>query len=204
MRDSAPTYQLSKPILILLFRWCLRGDGFRCRIRTSVRPDSSSHPAMILQVLLRWASSSCRQRRPRTGAEFLPTSIRPRADQSKAVWPSNTVGAIYPDFPNWRSRAANNPYKSRVLIKRSSLQCRSGRPRDFARGGDPWRGLGWQFKVELADEELLIGVQLGVAAEDQSSPLGGWEVDIEHLDSGKLVEYRSGCEAACERPESCA
>jgi hypothetical protein len=74
----------------------------------------------------------------------------------------------------------------------------------LARGGDPWRGLGWQFKVELADEELLIGVQLGVATEDQSSPLGGWEVDIEHLDGGKLVEYRSGCEAACERPESCA
>jgi hypothetical protein len=30
----------------------------------------------------------------------------------------------------------------------------------LARGGDPWRGLGWQFKVELADQELLIGVQL--------------------------------------------
>ena len=51
--------------------------------------------------------------------------------------------------------------------------------------------MGWEFKVELADQELLIGVQLSVAAEDRSSPLRGWEVDIEHLDGGKFVEYRS-------------
>ena len=51
--------------------------------------------------------------------------------------------------------------------------------------------MGWKVKVELAGEELLIGGQLGVAAEDQSSPLRGWEVDIEHLDGGKFVEYRS-------------
>ncbi len=29
---------------------------------------------------------------------------------------------------------------------------------------------------------------LGVAAEDQGAPIGGWEVNSEHLDGGELVE----------------
>ena len=47
----------------------------------------------------------------------------------------------------------------------------------------------------------MIGVQLGVAAEDQGSSLRGGEVNIKHLDGGKLFEHRLRCEAAGQRSE---
>ncbi len=37
--------------------------------------------------------------------------------------------------------------------------------------------------------KLLVGVQFGVAAQDQRTAVGGWEVDVEHLDDGELVEH---------------
>ena len=37
-------------------------------------------------------------------------------------------------------------------------------------------------------EDFLVGLGLGVAAEDQGASIGGWEVNIEHLDGGELVE----------------
>jgi hypothetical protein len=61
--------------------------------------------------------------------------------------------------------------------------------------------MGRHFKIELANKQLLIGVQLDVAAEDQGSSFRGWEVNIEHLDGGKLVEHRPRRRAARQRPE---
>ncbi len=53
----------------------------------------------------------------------------------------------------------------------------------------------------MPQEEFLVAVRLGVAAQDQGSAVGGWEVDVEHLDGGKLVEHRPRGEAGRQRPE---
>src|SRR5580704_14908325 len=68
--------------------------------------------------------------------------------------------------------------------------------------GDAWWRLGGQAKVELLEEHLEIGVWLGVPCEDEGAPIGGGEVDVEHLDSGKLVEHGAWCEAAGQGPEA--
>ena len=56
-------------------------------------------------------------------------------------------------------------------------------------GGRNWsgnsrRGLGRQGEAEAPEKEFLVGVWLGVWAQDQGSAVGGWEVDVEHLDCG--------------------
>jgi hypothetical protein len=60
-----------------------------------------------------------------------------------------------------------------------------------AGGGDPRRGLRWQGELELAHEQLLIGVELGVAAENQCPPICRREVYVEHLDRRQFVEHGS-------------
>ncbi len=47
----------------------------------------------------------------------------------------------------------------------------------------------------------MVGVGLGVTAQDQGSAVDGWEVDVEHVDGGKLVERRARGEAGSQRPE---
>jgi hypothetical protein len=56
----------------------------------------------------------------------------------------------------------------------------------------------------LLHEELLVGIQFGVAAEDQCAAIGGREVDVEHLDGGELVEHSPWSEAGGQRFELCA
>ena len=67
--------------------------------------------------------------------------------------------------------------------------------------GDSWWGLRRQGQVELADEELLIDVGLGIPGQDQGAVIRGGEVNIEHLDRGELVEDGPWCQAGGERPE---
>ena len=70
-----------------------------------------------------------------------------------------------------------------------------GARRLFRWRGDARWGLGRQIKLELLDQKLLVGVQFGVAAEDQGAAIGGREVDVEHLDGGELVEHGPRSEA---------
>src|SRR6266849_6621559 len=51
--------------------------------------------------------------------------------------------------------------------QRSSLQGWRRRLNDLPGGGDPWSRLRRQFELELLYQELLIGVEFCVAAEDQ-------------------------------------
>ena len=44
------------------------------------------------------------------------------------------------------------------------------------------------METQLLEEDFLVGLGLGVAAQDQGASIGGWEVNIEHLDGGELVE----------------
>jgi hypothetical protein len=68
-------------------------------------------------------------------------------------------------------------------------------------GGDPWRWLRRPLEVELPDQELRVGVEFGMAAEDEWAAVGGGKVNVEHLDGGELVQHRSGCEAGRQRLE---
>jgi len=69
------------------------------------------------------------------------------------------------------------------------------------RRGDAWRRLGRQIELELLRQKLLFGIEFGVAAQDQCTAIGGREVDVEHLDSGELVEHGSWGEAGRQRLE---
>ena len=62
-------------------------------------------------------------------------------------------------------------------------------PCTAADAGDSRRRLGWQGEVELLQEDLLIDVGFGVAAQDQGAAIGGGEMHIEHLDGGELLEH---------------
>ena len=61
---------------------------------------------------------------------------------------------------------------------------------------------GRQRHAEPIEENPLVGSGLGVAAEGQRAPVGGREVDVEHLDGDKLVEHGSRGEPCGERAES--
>jgi len=51
-------------------------------------------------------------------------------------------------------------------------------------------------------EEFLIGLRLGVAAEDEGTAVGGREVGIDHLDGGELVEHGSRGESWSVGPQA--
>ena len=40
----------------------------------------------------------------------------------------------------------------------------------------------------MFEKDFLVGLGLGVAAQGQGASVGGWEVNIEHLDGSKPVE----------------
>src|SRR5258707_1574366 len=73
--------------------------------------------------------------------------------------------------------------------------------RRLRRRGDARRRLGRQIELELLHQQLLFGVEFGVAAQDQRAAIGGREVDVEHLDSGELVEHSPRGEAGRQRLE---
>ena len=55
-------------------------------------------------------------------------------------------------------------------------------------GGDPrWR-LGRQLQLELADQEQQLGFRLGVAGQHEFAAVRGREMNVDHLDGGKLFE----------------
>ena len=93
------------------------------------------------------------------------------------------------------------PRKTGLRVERSPLHPEAG-PGDVAGCGDARRRLGRQGQAELIEENPFVGIGLGVAAEDQRAPVGGREVDVEHLDGGKLVERGSRGEPCGERAES--
>jgi hypothetical protein len=45
-----------------------------------------------------------------------------------------------------------------------------------------------ESETQLLEEDFLVGLGLGVATQDQGASIGGWEVNIEHLNGRKLVE----------------
>jgi len=50
------------------------------------------------------------------------------------------------------------------------------------------RGLLGQCQVQLTQEQFVLPVRLGVARQHQMAPVGGRHMNVDHLQSGKLVE----------------
>src|SRR6266446_8589733 len=80
--------------------------------------------------------------------------------------------------------------KSIGVYRKSPLQnwgLRASRP---LRGRDARRWLRRQIEIELLEQQLLVGIELSIAAEDQHASVGCREVHVEHLHRGHLVEHR--------------
>ncbi len=105
------------------------------------------------------------------------------------------------DFLNWRGEGAANAHRMGGRAKKSSLHGVGRRPSDMAGGGGPWWGLRGQLEVELPDQELLVGVEFGMAAEHERAAVGGGEVNVEHLHGGELVQDGPRREAVRQRLE---
>jgi hypothetical protein len=72
--------------------------------------------------------------------------------------------------------------------------------------GDSGRRLRWQPKLQPIDEELKFGLGMGVARKPDLAPVGGRQMDIDHLDGGELFEraarrqaWRHGMKPARQR-----
>ena len=55
-----------------------------------------------------------------------------------------------------------------------------------------------QLEFETIEQELQIGVRLGVASEDNGAPIGGGQMHIEHLDRSELLEDRASRESGSQ------
>src|SRR5437764_11724488 len=127
-------------------------------------------------------------------------SARPCLGLKATEASSPSVSAMSSLSPTF-STQAKKPGISRGHPQKSSLQGGCGGLNDLASCGDPRSRLDGQVEVKLLYEELLIGIEFRVAAEDQHAPVRCGEVDIEHLDSSEFVEDGSRSEAACQRPQ---
>src|SRR5712691_1437869 len=102
------------------------------------------------------------------------------------------------------STGSKKRVKSKVASRRSPLHWVGFDASELFRCGDAWRRLGRQVEVELLHQELLVCVQLGIAAQDQCAAIGSGGVDVEYLDGGELVEHGAWGEAGRQWLEPCA
>src|SRR6185437_5252996 len=54
--------------------------------------------------------------------------------------------------------------------------------------GDPGRRLRWEAELEAVDEELQLGFGMSVAGEQYLASVGGWQMNVDHLDGSELFE----------------
>src|SRR5712691_5200547 len=112
--------------------------------------------------------------------------------------------AKVPGWESWKTLVSVTAYHSfggeveasnTPTIRRLTLSCRHQLSRIALHGvgwdgngpcwrGDAWRRLRRQIELELLEEELLLGLRLGVTAQDQGAAIGGREMHVEHLHGG--------------------
>jgi hypothetical protein len=63
---------------------------------------------------------------------------------------------------------------------------------------DAWWWLIGKLEVEFFNKDFLVVFGLGVAAQDEGSPVHGWEVNVEHLHGGNFFDHGSLGQAAGE------
>jgi hypothetical protein len=57
-------------------------------------------------------------------------------------------------------------------------------------------------QAQLLEQQLLVLVGLGVAAEGECPPVGGRQVNIDHLDGGELLERGTRGQARRQDPQA--
>lgn len=70
-----------------------------------------------------------------------------------------------------------------------------------SRGGDFRRRLRGQTELELVDQQLQLGLGLGVAGQHDLAPVGGGQMDVDHLDGGELFQRAARGQSRRERVE---
>ena len=65
-------------------------------------------------------------------------------------------------------------------------------------GGDAWWRLRRQTELELLDQKQEFWLGLSVACQQQFAPVGGWQMDIDHLDGGELLERAPRGQSRCQ------
>jgi hypothetical protein len=70
-----------------------------------------------------------------------------------------------------------------------------------SRGGDFGRRLRGQSELELVDQQLQLGLGLGVAGEHDLASVGRRQMDVDHLDGGKLFQRAARGQSRRERVE---
>jgi hypothetical protein len=61
--------------------------------------------------------------------------------------------------------------------------------------------LGWQIEPELAEQQFQLRLRLGVAGQDDLSPVRGRHLHVDHLHGGELVEHAARCQTGGERSQ---
>ena len=65
-------------------------------------------------------------------------------------------------------------------------------------GGYSGGRLGRQGQVHAVEQQAKLGLGFGVAREDDLTPVGGRQMDIDHLHGGELCQRAAGGEAGSE------
>jgi hypothetical protein len=79
--------------------------------------------------------------------------------------------------------------------RRSALHCVGG---DGLGGADSWRWLSGKLEAHAFEEELQLGLRLGVASEQKFAPVGGGDAHIDHLHGGKFLQRAAAGETRSE------
>jgi hypothetical protein len=74
--------------------------------------------------------------------------------------------------------------------QRSPLHFELGKNADGC-GADAGRGLLLKNQTELMQHDRLLRVRLGIARHNQKPAICGGKRDVQHLDSGELLQHRS-------------
>src|SRR6202790_226900 len=94
-----------------------------------------------------------------------------------------------PPSPTFSTRGKRRA-KSIGVHRKSPLQNWDLGASGALRGRDARRWLRRQIELELLEKQLLVGIELSIATEDQHASVGCREVHVEHLHGGHLVEHR--------------
>src|SRR3981081_396336 len=133
---------------------------------------------------------------PRSASLFLTGGIDCAALGSNACFEAALAigilshGVLIADISPTFSTRGKRRAKSIGVYRKSPLQDWDLGASGPLRGRDARRWLRRQIELELLEQQLLVGIELSIAAEDQHASVGCREVHVEHLHRGHLVEHR--------------
>ncbi len=58
--------------------------------------------------------------------------------------------------------------------------------------------MGGQIELQFVQQEVELWFRLGVAGEQQLAAVGGWRVDVDHLQGGELLDHAAWRQPRCQ------